>query len=168
MAAPRGSGHNDQVEPPLVGITEPDNGRRPRRTRGRERRMRRRERHDHLRDRLIKHGPKSREPMLRSREDRLVGGVSAALAARWGRDPMLVRLGFALAGLLTFGVPVYLIAWALMPMTGEDTTIISRARTDKTGIAQAIALGSVLIVLYYVFSALGVNWLGSVAWALIF
>jgi len=105
--------------------------------------------------------------MHRSREDRLIGGVSGALATRWGRDPMLIRLGFALAGLLTVGVPVYLIAWAILPMDGEDTTIISRARTDKAGIAQAFALGTVLIVLYLVFSALGVNWLGSVAWALI-
>jgi len=129
--------------------------------------MRRRARHDQIRDRLMKHGPKSDRPMHRGREDRLVGGVSAALAARWGRDPILIRLGFALAGLLTFGVPIYLIAWALLPMEGEDTTIISRARSDKTGIAQAIALGTILIVLYYLFSALGVNWLGSVAWALI-
>jgi signal transduction histidine kinase/phage shock protein PspC (stress-responsive transcriptional regulator) len=116
----------------------------------------------------MKHGPKLDGPMQRSREDRLAGGVSAALATRWGRDPMLIRLGFALAGLLTVGVPVYLIAWALLPMAGENTTIISRARTDKTGIAQAIALGSVLVVLYYLFSALGVDWLSSVAWALIF
>jgi signal transduction histidine kinase len=155
------------MEPPLAGITEPDTGRRRGRTRGQDRRSRRRDRHDHIRDRLMKHGPRSSEPMHRSREDRLIGGVSGALAARWGRDPMLIRLGFALAGLLTVGVPVYLIAWAILPMDGEDTTIISRARTDKTGIGQAIALGTVLIVLYYVFSALGVNWLGSVAWALI-
>ncbi|HEX3750755.1 MAG TPA: PspC domain-containing protein [Streptosporangiaceae bacterium] len=155
------------MEPPLAGITEPDTGRRRGRTRGQERRRRRRDRHDHLRDRLMKHGPRSTEPMQRSREDRLIGGVSGALAARWGRDPMLIRLGFALAGLLTVGVPVYLIAWAILPLAGEDTTIISRARTDKAGIAQAFALGTVLIVLYLVLSALGVNWLGSVAWALI-
>jgi signal transduction histidine kinase len=105
--------------------------------------------------------------MQRSREDRLIGGVSAALATRFGRDIMLVRLLFVLTGLITVGVPVYLVAWALLPMTGEDTTIASRAKTDRTGIAQAIALGSVLIVVYLVFNALGANWLGSFAWSVI-
>jgi signal transduction histidine kinase len=130
--------------------------------------MRGRQRHEHLRHRLMRNAPKFSGPIQRSREDRIVGGVSGALAARFGRDPMLIRLGFVLAGLLTVGVPVYLIAWAILPLAGEDTTIVSRARSDKTGIAQAIALGSVLIVLYFVFNALGADWLGSVAWSLIF
>jgi signal transduction histidine kinase len=129
--------------------------------------MRHPDRHQHLRHRLLQHTAKFAGPMQRSREDRLIGGVSAALATRFGRDIMLVRLLFALTGLITVGVPVYLVAWALLPMTGEDSTIASRAKTDRTGIAQAIALGSVLIVVYLVFNALGANWLSSFAWSVI-
>jgi signal transduction histidine kinase len=129
--------------------------------------VRRRDRHQRLRHRMLQHKTRFAGPMQRSRDDRLVGGVSAALAARFGRDIMLVRLLFALTGLITVGVPVYLVAWALLPMTGEEGTIASRAKTDKTGIAQAIALGSVLIVVYLVFNALGANWLGSFAWSVI-
>ncbi|HEY2520478.1 MAG TPA: PspC domain-containing protein [Streptosporangiaceae bacterium] len=149
------------MESPLVGITEPDDGRRGGRMRGRQR-------HEHFRQRLLRHGPKFAGPIERSREDRIVGGVSSALAARFGRDAMLIRLLFVLAGLLTVGVPVYLIAWAILPLAGEDSTILNRARNDKAGIAQAIALGSLLIVVYLVFNALGANWLGSFAWSVIF
>ncbi|HWG12898.1 MAG TPA: PspC domain-containing protein [Streptosporangiaceae bacterium] len=129
--------------------------------------MRHRDRRLHLRHRLLRHTAKFAGPIQRSREDRLIGGVSAALATRFGRDIMLVRLLFVLTGLITVGVPVYLVAWALLPMTGEEGTIASRAKTDRTGIAQAIALGSVLIVVYLVFNALGANWLGSFAWSVI-
>ena len=105
--------------------------------------------------------------MQRSRDDRIVGGVSAAAAARTGRDITFIRLLFVLAGLLTVGVLAYMVAWALVPMAGEDSTIASRAQKDRRGVGQAIALGSLLIVLYFVANALGANWLGSFAWSVI-
>ena len=137
------------MEPPLAGITGPGCGRRGR-----------------LRPRLQR-GPRSTGPLQRSREDRIVGGVSAAVAARTGRDITFIRLLFVLAGLLTVGVLVYMAAWALVPMAGEDATIASRAQKDRRGIAQAVALGSLLIVLYFVANALGANWLGGFAWSVI-
>ena len=63
--------------------------------------------------------------LLRPREGRMVAGVCAGLAAYFGIDVNLVRLGF---GVLTvfygLGILVYLIAWAILPEEGEDNSIL--------------------------------------------
>jgi phage shock protein C len=63
--------------------------------------------------------------LLRPRDGRMVAGVCAGLAAYFGVDVNLVRLGF---GVLTvfygLGVLVYLIAWAILPEEGEDNSIL--------------------------------------------
>jgi phage shock protein C len=63
--------------------------------------------------------------LLRLRDGRLRAGVCAGLAAYFGIDVNLVRLGF---GLLTvfygLGVLIYLIAWVILPEEGEDSSIL--------------------------------------------
>jgi len=63
--------------------------------------------------------------LLRPRDDRMVAGVCAGLAAYFGVDVNLVRLGF---GVLTvfygLGILVYLIAWAILPEEGENNSIL--------------------------------------------
>ena len=63
--------------------------------------------------------------LLRPREGRIRAGVCAGLAAHFGVDVNLVRLGF---GVLTvfygLGILVYLIAWAILPEEGEDNSIL--------------------------------------------
>ena len=62
--------------------------------------------------------------LLRLRDGRMAAGVCAGLAAYFGVDVNLVRLGF---GVLTvfygLGLLVYLIAWAILPAEGEDNSI---------------------------------------------
>jgi len=62
--------------------------------------------------------------LLRPRDGRMVAGVCTGLAAYFGVDVNLVRLGF---GVLTvfygLGILVYLIAWAILPEEGEDNSI---------------------------------------------
>ena len=63
--------------------------------------------------------------LLRLRKGRMAAGVCAGLAAYFGVDVNLVRLGF---GVLTvfygLGILVYLIAWAILPEEGEDNSIL--------------------------------------------
>ncbi|WP_342373205.1 PspC domain-containing protein [Propioniciclava soli] len=49
-----------------------------------------------------------------------IAGVCVALAREWRIDPLLVRLGFVAAALITNGVAIgaYLVGWALIPRTG--------------------------------------------------
>jgi phage shock protein C len=63
--------------------------------------------------------------LLRLRDGRRVAGVCAGLAAYFGVDVNLVRLGF---GVLTvfygLGILAYLIAWAVLPEEGEGNSIL--------------------------------------------
>ncbi len=55
-------------------------------------------------------------PLVRSRDHRVLFGVCAGLAERFGADPVWFRLGFVgLALLFGKGVLLYLILLAVMP-----------------------------------------------------
>jgi signal transduction histidine kinase len=121
-------------------------------------------------------GPGRGGPLRRARQDRLAGGVAAGLAARTGLDVTVVRTMFVLVTLLSAGTgaAAYVLAWLLVPAVGEDgsmasqdSSIASKALTDRRGIALAAGLGSVLIVVLLIASALGAGWLGSLAWPLV-
>lgn len=54
--------------------------------------------------------------MNRPRDNRMIAGVCAGLAARWGMKPGTVRLLFVLSCLLPGPqFIVYLVLWAIMP-----------------------------------------------------
>jgi signal transduction histidine kinase len=93
--------------------------------------------------------------------------VASGIAARTGLDVMLVRLLFVLAALVSVGAAVYVLAWLLVPMADEDSNIASKALTDRRGMALAAGLGSALIILLVLVSALGAGWLGNFSWPLI-
>jgi phage shock protein PspC (stress-responsive transcriptional regulator) len=66
----------------------------------------------------------SRPPMWveRSRTDRILGGVCAGIARSVGVDPVLVRIGVVLLGLVSGGAAVlaYLLAWVLLPQAAGE------------------------------------------------
>jgi signal transduction histidine kinase len=93
--------------------------------------------------------------------------VAAGVAARTGLDVTIVRLAFVVATLVTVGSAAYVLAWLLVPDTGTDTSIASKARSDRQGIALAVGLGSLLVVVLVIISALGAGWLGTPGSALV-
>jgi signal transduction histidine kinase len=95
--------------------------------------------------------------------------VAAGLAARTGFEVTVVRLVIVVASLITvgFAATVYVGFWLLVPATGMDSSIWSRARTDKRGIALAAGLASVLFVLIEISQTLGAGLLGTVQWPVI-
>jgi phage shock protein PspC (stress-responsive transcriptional regulator) len=55
----------------------------------------------------------------------MVAGVCAGLAAYFSIDVRLVRLGFGVFTVFYgLGIIVYLIAWAVLPEEGEDSSIL--------------------------------------------
>jgi phage shock protein C len=63
--------------------------------------------------------------LLRVRQGRLVAGVCAGLARYFGIDMNLVRLGFGVFTIFYgLGILLYLIAWAILPEEGEDSSIL--------------------------------------------
>jgi phage shock protein C len=58
--------------------------------------------------------------VIRSRNERIIGGVAGGLAAYLNIDPLVVRLIFAVLSLANgLGIVLYLIMWLLVPQ--EDT-----------------------------------------------
>jgi signal transduction histidine kinase len=94
--------------------------------------------------------------------------VAAGLASRTGFDVTVVRTVFVLAALAGgFGVAAYVVAWLLVPAAGQQRSIAAAAMTDRRGIALTAGLGSLLVVVLLIASALGASWLGSLAWPLV-
>lgn len=73
----------------------------------------------------------------RPRDGRQVAGVAAAIARRYGIDPVLVRIGFVVAGFYGVGVALYIAGWLLLPDgTGSD----DEQAAVRTGPPQPIVL----------------------------
>jgi phage shock protein PspC (stress-responsive transcriptional regulator) len=53
--------------------------------------------------------------LTRSQDDRKIGGVASGIAAYYGLDPTLVRVGFVISALWGFGFPLYLVLWLVLP-----------------------------------------------------
>jgi phage shock protein C len=55
--------------------------------------------------------------LRRPLDDRMVAGVCSGLARYFGVDPVLVRIGFAVLALVTWGVALvaYPLLWIIMP-----------------------------------------------------
>ncbi len=63
--------------------------------------------------------------LLRLREGRMVAGVCAGIAAQLKIDVNLVRLGFGIFTVFYgIGIVAYLIAWAILPEEGADSSIL--------------------------------------------
>jgi phage shock protein C len=63
--------------------------------------------------------------LLRPRDGRMWAGVCAGLAAYFGVDVNLVRLAFGVFTVFYgLGVLIYLLAWAVLPEEGEDSSIL--------------------------------------------
>ena len=105
-------------------------------------------------------------PLRRDPADRLAGGVASGVAAWRGLGAATVRIVFVLLALVTVGwfVPVYVVAWLLIPAADEDTSIGSRAKSDARGIALAAALASLLAFGLLIAGALNDGWFAGWAW----
>jgi phage shock protein PspC (stress-responsive transcriptional regulator) len=63
--------------------------------------------------------------LLRLRDGRMVAGVCAGLAAYFGIDVNLVRLGFGIFTVFYgLGLLIYAVAWAILPEEGADSSIL--------------------------------------------
>jgi len=106
------------------------------------------------------------EPLRRDPEDRLAGGVAAGVGAWRGFSPTTVRIVFVVIALVSQGwiIPFYLGAWLLIPARNAEASIWSRARHDSRGIALAVGLGSLLLVLFGLASVLNPGLINTYGW----
>ena len=71
-----------------------------------------------------------------------LGGVCAGFAARFGIDPLLIRIGF-IAAVAVGGVaiPLYAIAWVLIPAEGPERPVVQRLLTRSDTWLVAAGMG---------------------------
>src|SRR3954451_14542056 len=94
-----------------------------------------------------------REPrrLVRPRDRRWVGGVSAGLGAYFDLNPAIYRIAFvalALAG--GTGVLLYVAAWLVLPDAGEEDSIVATAlkrNRDRPSRAVGMALLAFVAIL---------------------
>ena len=82
----------------------------------------------------------------RSPDDRVVGGVAAGVGQAIGLDPILVRIAFIVLAFSGPGLPMYAIAWVVMPEGGAELDGAERSPVEfRRGVGLVlIVLGSVL------------------------
>jgi phage shock protein PspC (stress-responsive transcriptional regulator) len=66
---------------------------------------------------------KEAKRLIRTRSGRMVAGVCSGIAQYTGIDVNVIRVVFAVLGLLGWGVLIYLAAWIVIPEEGEDGSI---------------------------------------------
>jgi phage shock protein PspC (stress-responsive transcriptional regulator) len=78
---------------------------------------------------------RDRARIERSRSDRVLGGVCGGIARSVGVDPVLVRIGAVLIGLVSAGAAVlaYLVAWVLLPQAADEPPPPARAAAPPVG-----------------------------------
>ena len=114
-------------------------------------------------------GPGKEGPFRRERENQLAGGIAAGIATKTGFDVSAVRLALIVVTLVTGGLVAagYVLCWLVVPAAGAESSIGSRALTDKTGVAQAAGLASLIGIGLIVASIVKVVWLTSLAFPII-
>ncbi|MEX0869050.1 MAG: PspC domain-containing protein [Nitriliruptoraceae bacterium] len=98
--------------------------------------------------------------LVRSRTDRMLGGVCGGIGAYFGIDPVLVRLVFVI---LAFagggGLLAYIVAWIIIPEESTDGETAAAERAPGASPALAgmllIGVGGILLVVQVV---PGVSW----------
>ena len=72
--------------------------------------------------------------------------MCAGFAAQLGIDPLLIRIGFA-ATLFAggVGIPLYIVAWALIPAEGPEKPIVARLLTRRDAWLVAAGIGCLVL-----------------------
>ncbi|MGH3442051.1 MAG: PspC domain-containing protein, partial [Nitriliruptorales bacterium] len=114
------------------------------------------------------HDPSDGAPrrLLRHPDDRMIAGVAGGLAAYFGIDPAIVRIGFVV---LTFaggsGILAYLLLWLLVPQAESGEMVEERADGDRSNLTTWAGVG--LLILGGMLLLDNIGWFGRVTWPLV-
>jgi signal transduction histidine kinase len=103
--------------------------------------------------------------MKRDPSHGLIAGVCAGFGARLGIDPLLIRVGFAatmFAG--GIGIPLYILAWFLIPAEGPERPIVARLLTRRDAWLVAAGMGCLVLALMLLLREWGLWFSDRIAW----
>lgn len=111
--------------------------------------------------------PEPERRLTRSRSERLLGGVAGGIAATYGLEPVLVRAGFVVVGVLSGGAAVvaYVLGWILIPEEEAGSAPAERRPVDAAQVAGLVlvALGASIFLRRF----LDAWWLPRFVWPLL-
>jgi signal transduction histidine kinase len=94
--------------------------------------------------------------LYRSTDQRIIAGVAGGLGERFGVDPVLVRIAFALLSLSGLaGVVLYAVLWVLVPEAEGGSKAFLPPKTQR-----AVAMGMIVLGVMILLRPLGL-WLGD-------
>jgi signal transduction histidine kinase len=97
----------------------------------------------------------------------VLAGVCGGISRSTGIDVTLVRIAFVLLALGSgVGVFVYALAWLLLPLDGESSSILARSLTDRRGLRLILAIVPILVVAQVVAGAAHIGAAGALGWPL--
>ena len=104
--------------------------------------------------------------LRRTPDNRVLGGVCGAVARATDVDATWVRIGAVLLALASgVMVLVYAVAWLVIPMEGQDSSVATRAVNDRRGIQLIAAIVLPTLILFQlVTSSLHVAFVGFLGW----
>ena len=111
--------------------------------------------------------------LVRDPADTIVAGVCAAFARWLGIDAILVRVGFAIVAVASFGMALvaYAIAWVAIPAVGDESAgaveAAPRRRILKASWRVAGGVALLTLSLLLILRELGIWWSDAVMWPLI-
>ena len=107
--------------------------------------------------------------MRRDTSRRVIAGVSAGIGARFGVDPVLVRVGFVLGAMAGgVGLIVYALLWLVVPAARvAGATPPLRVRTERASVQVALGVGLLLLSALLTSRALGLWFSDALVWPLV-
>ena len=104
-------------------------------------------------------------PLRRDSGNRVVGGVAAGVARRFGWDPTIVRIVFVIAACGGgTGAVAYVVGWLALRRDDEDRSILQRSIHDAGTIALALGLGTLLLAVLSAFTVAGLPFTAGLVW----
>ena len=107
--------------------------------------------------------------MRRDTSRRVIAGVCAGIGARFGVDPVLVRVGFVLGAMAGgVGLIVYALLWLVVPAARvAGAKPLLRGRTERASVQVALGVGLLLLSALLTSRALGVWFSDALVWPLV-
>ena len=104
-------------------------------------------------------------PLRRDTEHGYLGGVLAGVANRFDVDPLLVRIGFGIVAVITFGAALlaYLLAWVAIALEGAEVAA-GRAPRLTANTRVAAGVGFLTLAALLVLREIGWWWSDALIW----
>jgi phage shock protein C len=67
--------------------------------------------------------PNPARKLSRSQDNRWIAGVCGGLGAYFNIDPVMFRILFVVLGVTGIGLPIYVLAWLIIPAEGHPDSI---------------------------------------------